>query len=340
MGNELEDEANAVNKMGDKQYKAKNYTEAIKLYVESVKLMKMAGNEKKAENFQKELDEAVRKRAEEINNQGDKLYKDKKYKEAIDVYQSAWDLLQKAGEKWVNKRGKEFQKELTNAKIGYVEKVLQPQAEKHVDEKDWDGAIEVYQEISGIITPEIDEREAKKLDKDMKSVYERWADEVNSHGDKLYKEKNFKEAIPIYAESVRLIEKSDDQKKAKNFKKELSKAFKEQAQEINNIGDDLMKQKEYLKASELYAQSVNIAQESGDEGLVKKFTAEMEKSFEKFAQQINDKGDALYKEKKFEEAAKIYANSVEVAKESNKKRLIDNFQDEFEKAMEKMGSRG
>ena len=46
MVNEIEKEAKIVNKMADKLYKKKNYIEAIKLYVESVNLMKTVGKMK------------------------------------------------------------------------------------------------------------------------------------------------------------------------------------------------------------------------------------------------------------------------------------------------------
>ena len=116
MANELIKEAKAVNKQGDKLLKAKNYQDAVNLYIESVRLAQNGGDRKLAEKFQKELDSALGKRSEEINTKGDSLFKQKKYEEAMGVYQKALDLLDKAGETWQKKKGKEFLKELNKSK--------------------------------------------------------------------------------------------------------------------------------------------------------------------------------------------------------------------------------
>ena len=334
MGNEIEKEAKNVNKMADRLYKQKKYPEAIKLYVESVNLMKNIGNIKKAEEFQQELDQAIGKRSEELNKKGDELFKQKKYQEAIKIYQSAWNLLQKAGQKWQKKLGRSFLKELNKSKKAYA-KILQDEAEKLVKSKNWRDAIKKYQEICDIITVDVDPKMNKSLTHDKLSIYEKWAQEVNHKGDKLYKEKKYEEAVELYTESTRLIEKSDNDKLKKEFKKELFKAFSDQAQKINSMGDKYMKEKKYEKASGLYAQSVNIATDAGNEKLMDMFTKEMNKAFEKYSQSINNKGDKLFKEKKFEEAAEVYAKSVELAEESKNKRLFKNFSAEYDKCIEK-----
>ena len=334
MGNEIEKEAKNVNKMADRLYKKKNYTEAIKLYAESVSLMKTAGKMKIVEKFQLELDQAVGKRSEELNKKGDELFKLKKYQDAIIVYQSAWDFLQNAGEKWKNKLGKSFLKELNKSKIAYA-KIIEDEAEKFVKSGEWKEARRKYEEICDIVKIDVDEKMSKSFIHKKLSVYEKWAQEVNKKGDIAYKEKKFEEAIDLYAESVRLIERSDNNRLKKDFKKELFKAFSDHAQKINSMGDKYMKEKKYEEASGLYAQSVNVATDAGNQKLIDMFTKEMNKSFEKFSQSINEKGDKLFKEKKFEEAAEIYFKSVELAEESKNKKLIKNFKSEFEKSIDK-----
>jgi tetratricopeptide (TPR) repeat protein len=334
MGNEIEKEAKNVNKMADRLYKKKNYTEAIKLYVESVNLMKTTGKMKIVEKFQLELDQAVGKRSEELNKKGDVLFKLKKYQEAIIIYQSAWDFLQNAGEKWIKKLGKSFLKELNKTKIAYA-KIIEVEAEKFVKSGEWREARKKYEEICKIVKIDVDEKLSKSYIHKKLSVYEKWAQEVNKKGDSLYKEKKFEDAIDLYAESVRLIEKSDNNKLKKEFKKELFKAFSDHAQKINNMGDKYMKEKKYEEASGLYAQSVNVATDAGNQKLIDMFTKEMNKSFEKYSQSINEKGDKLFKAKKFEEAAGIYFKSVELAEESKNKKLIKNFKSEFEKSIDK-----
>ena len=334
MGNEIEKEAKNVNKMADRLYKKKNYTEAIKLYVESVNLMKTVGKMKIVEKFQLELDQAVGKRSEELNNKGDELFKLKKYQEAIVIYQNAWDLLQNAGEKWLKKLGKSFIKELNKSKIAHA-KNIEEEAKKFVKSCEWREAIKKYQEICDIVKIDVNEKLSKSFKHEKLSVYEIWAQEVNNKGDVLYKEKKFEEAIDLYIKSVRLIEKSDNNKLKIVFKKELFKAFSDHAQKINSMGDKYMKEKKYEEASGLYAQSVNIATDAGNKKLIDMFTKEMNKSFEKYSQSINEKGDKLFKAKKFEEAAELYFKSVDLAEESKNKNLIKNFKSEYEKSIDK-----
>lgn len=334
MGNEIEKEAKNVNKMADRLYKKKNYTEAIKLYVESVNLMKTVGKMKIVNEYQLELDNAVRKRSEELNKKGDRLFKQKKYQKAIVIYQSAWDFLQNAGEKWIKKLGKSFLKELNKSKIAFA-KIIEVEAKKFVKSGEWREAIKKYQEICDIVKIDVDEKLSKSFKHEKLSVYEIWAQDVNKKGDVLYKAKKFEEAIDLYSESVRLIDKSDNNKLKKEFKKELFKSFSDQAQKINKMGDKYMKEKKFEEASGLYAQSVNIATDAGNQKLIDLFTKEMDKSFEKFSQRINEKGDKLFKAKKFEEASELYFKSVELAKESKNKKLIKNFKMEFKKSIDK-----
>ncbi|MFX1294967.1 MAG: hypothetical protein ACFFD2_08970 [Promethearchaeota archaeon] len=318
MGNNLEKEAKNVNKMGDKKFKEKKYVDAIMLYEESIQLMREAGNEKQAVKFQKELNSAVFKHAEEINEQGDELFKKKEYRNAMVVYKNALILLKKAGSKWQNKFGKEFLNELNKCKVKYVKEELQEPAEELIKEEKWAEAAQRFREIMMLT-----------------SLYERWGEEINEMGDKLYKEEKFEEAIEAYTKSINLIKKSGNKKKLKDFQKELSKAFTEHALEINSLGDRLLKDKNFKEASDLYAQSVSLAKSAGDKTLLSKFTNEMKKAFEKLSQQINSEGDQLFKDKKFEEAAKIYKKSLDIAKEHRQIKLISNFKKEYEKAIEK-----
>ncbi|MHA1613120.1 MAG: hypothetical protein ACTSVZ_00940 [Promethearchaeota archaeon] len=335
MGNEYEKEAKTLNKLGDKMFKKKLFTDAMKYYIESVKMMGLAGNTKMAKKYQAELDEAISKKAEELNKAGDNALKNKEYEKAINIYDEAWKLLQRAGEKWINKKGKEFQKELKKSKVEFAVKSLKPEAEKKVKSKNWKEAVQQYRKIVELVPKKVDPKMNKVFTHDLHTVYERWADDLNIQGDKLYKKKNFEEAIEFYTQAVHYIEKSDNEKKIKSFKKELAIAFQNHAQEINNIGDRLWKEKNYAKAAEIYASSVKTARESGNKKLTEKFTKEMSKAYVEYAKQINLKGDKLFKEKKFEEASEIYTESVERATESGDAKLVKKFTREYEKSMER-----
>ncbi len=334
MGNEEKKQAKAVNKQADKLFKEGLYSDAIKLYVESVKLAKFAGDLKLAENFQHELEKAVMKRSEQMNAEADAVLKNKDYQQAMEIYQKAYALLEKAGEKWLKKKGKVFENELLKAKELYASD-LKNQAEDLIKQKDWNGAVKLYKEILRIISAKIDKRSHAKSKSQMKAVYERWADEINAEGDQLYKEEKYEEAIEKYTKSVSLINKSENTKKQKSFVKELAQTFAKHAQVVNDHGDKLMKEKRYQAAAEFYGESVNIAQQSQNEKLVKKFTAEMLRAYETYAKDINTRGDALFKSKKYEDAATLYKQSLEAAEISKDTKLIRNFKAEYEKAMGK-----
>jgi hypothetical protein len=330
-----EEEGEMVNSMGDFRFMQKDFMGAIRLYRQSVSLMKKAGNQDRLENFQKELEAALSGRARDVNNEGDALFADRKYKQAIDVYQEAWDILEEAGEPYITKMGREFTTELINAKVFYATDELGAAAEKHVLSKNWEAAIESYEKISAFVPPELNKEANDKIVHSMKTVYERWGQEVNDIGDELYKQGKFDEAITIYADSVRLIELTDNEKKKKEFKKELTMSFNKHAQNINNIGDRLVKEKSYKKASNFYAQSVKIAKEGGNQKLIANFEKELKDSLAKYAQQINDQGDKLLEESEFEEAAKVYLESVIIAESAAAPKLIQEFRREYNISLEK-----
>ena len=92
---------------------------------------------------------------------------------------------------------------------------------------------------------------------------------------------------------------------------------------------------DYEGAIEIYQQSVDAAEASGDQKLMENFQGELEKSFEKLSQKINNEGDKLFKEKKYEEASKNYIRSIQLATDAKKGKLVENFTKELRKTYEK-----
>ena len=155
-------EAKALNHQADKLYKDGLYKDAIKLYIESVKLMRQAGKPKVAEKYQDELNKTVMRRSEEINHEADNLLKEGKYEQAVKVYEDAYDLLEQAGQKWLYKKGDHYLKELNKAREKYAEK-LKDDAEKLIKDKDWEAAVEIFETILKTISPEIDQKFYEKI---------------------------------------------------------------------------------------------------------------------------------------------------------------------------------
>ncbi|MCP4761990.1 MAG: hypothetical protein GY870_09415 [archaeon] len=327
----LEEWGETVNKLGDQLLKRKSYKEAIIYYKQSIEIMEEAGNNKKVANYQGEFSKASEKLAEEINQKGDKAYKEKKYEESIKIYLESIQLMIEAGNE---KKSNIFKKELKNA-LNKRATQLTEEAEKFAKEGNLEQAIDRIQKAIVNAQQTDDEKIIANFNKVSYNIYEIVADLTNSKGDKAFKDKNWEQAVPLYKKSVELISKANNKKKLTNYQKELVKAFQESAQEINNSADKAFKEGNYVSAIEIYQQSIEAAKLGENEKLIAGFEKELEKCFESYAQKINNEGDNFLKEKRFEEAVNQYKKSVELAQNSNKQKLLKNFTNELDKAYEK-----
>ncbi|MBD3350285.1 MAG: hypothetical protein GF364_02255 [Candidatus Lokiarchaeota archaeon] len=320
-----------VNKIGDQLYKKKKYKEAMEYYLESIQLEMDAGEDRKVKKYTEELRKATEKLAKEINKKGDKLMKDDKYEEAISVYMESVDLMSKAGNQ---KKLENFKGELNKALMKHAEELIDLAKDLAKDDK-LDDAVSKIKEASTNAKRTGSEKFINNIEDDSKKIFEIVADETNDRGDDAFKKKKYKEAIKLYKRSVDLIKKSGDERKLKRYKKELSKAFEERAEDINDAGDKAYKEGDYESAIEIYQQSIDMAEQSGDEKQIENYKKELAKSFEKLAKEVNDKGDKLYKEGKYEDAGHIYLRSIQLAQQSKKEKLVKNFTKELRKTYEK-----
>ena len=317
----------AINKLGDQLFKKKEYKEAMNYYIKSVAIMQELGKSKREKNFTSELNKAIEKLAQEINNKGDTLYKEKKFREAVEVYKESVLLMMEAKNQ---KKIDNFQKELVKALTKLCDELIS-QAATLSKQESIDNAMAILKEAKEKAKITKDERLIQKIEKEALNIYERVADTINNKGDAMFKSKNFTEAINFYRQSVVLIKKSGNERKEKAYKKELVRAFKENAEEINAVGDKAFKEGDYETAISIYRESVEAAEAAEDEKLIANFTKELEKSFEKYAQKINNQGDKLYNDKEYEKAARTYLHSLELAESSKKFKLIKNFTKELKK---------
>lgn len=333
--NELEQQAEQINAYADMLMKKKQFVEAMVYYRQSVELMQQAGNIKRAEEFQKELDIAIGNRATELNNQGDMFFKQKKFKSAMEIYEIAWNLLQKAGPKWVNKFGEEFTRELQNAKSHYALETLLPSILALADAKRFEEAIEQLKELLIFIPQDKDSKTHQIIKDAMEKIIELWADLLNREGDGFNKIKNFGEAIQMYVQAVNLINQTQNHYKIAQFREKLKKTFENNSKVIRTQGDKLLKEGKNQEAAHLYKQSLEMAKDAGLADLVKEFQKQLDIAYERFAQQINNMGDQLFKQWKYDEAAKIYKNSIEIAKLANRPKLVEEFTREYNDSINK-----
>jgi len=271
------------------------------------------------------------KLAQQINNEADSLYRSKKYEEAVDLYFKSIEIMSRVGK---DKQIKNFKEELKDALTKLAEYRLK-QAESTIIAGDDEKALDYIDEANTKAKMTYDDSTIKKIQEKSQKVYERIADAVNNKGDAAFKKKEWAKAIEFYNTSVRLIKKSKNGKKMNSYENELKKAFAENAAEINKEGDKLYKAGSYEQAIEIYSKSVEAAKAANDEKQAASFQAELEKSFEKFAQLVNSVGDKLFKEKKFEEAASQYVRSIQLAEDARKQKLVENFTKELRSTYEK-----
>jgi tetratricopeptide (TPR) repeat protein len=320
-----------VNSMADSLYKKKNYAEALSYYEESIELMKKAGNSRKVDNYSKELLKTTEKLAQQVNNEADSLLRAKKYGEAVELYFKSVEMMSRVGK---DRKIQNFKGELQNALIKLSEHLLK-EAESAIKKGKDEDALDLIDEAITRIKMSYDESAIQKIQSKSLKVYEKIADAVNKKGDQAYRNKEWASAIKFYNESIRLIKKSNNEKKLENFQNELKKTFAKNADLINREGDNLYKQGDYEAAIEIYQQSVDAAEAAGNTKQKEKFEAELEKSFEKLAAQVNSEGDKLFKEKRYKEAASKYVRSIQLAENAKKSKLIENFTKELRKTYEK-----
>lgn len=326
----LEQEAEAKNKIGDQLFKRKEYKEAMEAYLESVSMMIEAGNQKKVENYKEELRKATEKYGEEINNKGDEALKKKNYQEAVSLYMESVQIMEKTGN---DKKAANFRAELNTALKNRAYELFE-EAKRLAREDKMEEALDKIQRARTNAKQTQDQKFIDEMEKNADIIYEITADIANEKGDKFYKQGEYAQAITFYKKSVELIKKTENKKKIDNFSKELAKAFNEHAQEINNAGDKAFKEGKYEQAIEIYQESVNAANASGNAKLATNFEKELQKSFEMLAKQVNTEGDKLYKAKKYEEAGKLYLRSVQLAQGSKIEKLVKEFTSELRKTYE------
>ncbi|GAB4321760.1 MAG: hypothetical protein Kow0069_26200 [Promethearchaeota archaeon] len=324
-----------VNALGDQLFKQKTYKQAMAYYEKSIEIIKKIADQSRLNNYEREFQAAAAKYAEEVNRDGDQLLREKRFREAIDVYQQSVDLMELARNE---SKVRAFTKVLNKARAGLAEQ-LAGDAGQAVEAGRWDEAIEKYEEALEVARTTDDAKLVAKLEKDRLGVYEEWARRVNAEGDALFKAGKYAEAVPKYAESVEVARKSGNDKLVREFEGELSKAFAEQAEEINRAADEAMKAGKYEQAAEIYRKSVEMAQKAGDDKRVAKFQKELDAAFEALAKRVNEQGDAAFKAGEFDKAVELYARSVSLAKRAGKERLVGNFQGELNRAYREWSGR-
>jgi tetratricopeptide (TPR) repeat protein len=323
----LESKGEYINKLGDSLFKKKEFKEAVNYYRKSVEIMTEAGNQKRADNFQAELSKATEGLGQAINNEGDALMKKGSYKEAVEVYLKSVQLMEEAGNQ---KKLDNFQGELRGALGKRAQQLVDEGIKLAKDDKLEEALAKIKEAQTNAKLTGNDELMAK-IEKNVLSVYESIADGTNARGDKAYADKKWTDAVELYKKSVTYIKKAGNQKKLDNFQKELAKAYQDHAQDINNAADKAFKDGDYETAIKVYSESVEAAKAGGNQKLVANFQAELTKSMAAFAQEVNTKGDALFAEKNFQEAAKAYAKSVELAGDAKNEKLKANFTAELRK---------
>jgi tetratricopeptide (TPR) repeat protein len=321
--------AEAINKIGDKLMKKKQFNEAIAYYKDSVDLMKMAGNTKRAENFEKELETAIAKRAAELNSMGDNFFKNKNYKQAVDTYQEAWDLLQNAGEKWTKKYGKEFTTELKNAKTKFATEILLPQAVSLSYNGKWDESIAQLHDILEEYKEDLDQKSFLLINNAICEVHNRWADSFSVDAEKAFSLKKNSEALEKYTQAYQHYTIGQNMQKRAVIEKSLVKLFKENAEQTKNHALSLINENKYEEAIALMEECIKLAESLNDKKYVDLFKKELDRAYDLMIKKLKETAEGLAAKWKYEDAANMYFKALQIAKESNRKRLAEEFTKEY-----------
>lgn len=325
-----EKQAVVVNKIGDELYKQKKYEEAIKYYQNSVEIVTKSNDKKNIDNYKKELQKTYEKFAMDINKQADQLKKEKKFPEAIEIYSKSVNLMEKA---YNTEKADEFKKELTQTASLYA-KDINKQADKEFKQKNYQKSLELYEKSLENAQKSQDQKLITDFTKELYKNYEALAKELEQSAENAIEEGNYDDALNKLGNALNFIKKTNDQKKIDQMEKKVSKVFETHAENINQAGDEAFKKEDYPKAIEIYHNSLEMAKKSKNNKLISNYDTELDKTFEKYAEIVNEKGDEALKAKNYEEAENIYRDSVKLAKESQKESLVDNYSGELKKTLE------
>lgn len=152
----------------------------------------------------------------------------------------------------------------------------------------------------------------------------------------LLKEHHYEQSVEMLRKAASLAEARND-KDLKKVQQKLTKTIEEYAEDVNRMGEGLYKRHDYKEAIHYYAESLNIIQEVENSAKFEKFEGELNKAIEGLAQEISDQGDQLMAEQKFEEAVKIYAESIEIIQRAGNEKKLEKFQTELGRAYAAFG---
>lgn len=152
--------------------------------------------------------------------EANQIFKEKQYKEAINSYKSAVDILT-----LINKTNKisEPTSMLNKARAKYSEQLLD-RAISSIYKKEYDIA---EKELSEALKHSEDANNKSLLKRIRKSIatnYEYWALSLESMGDKVFDTKDYKSANKLYEQALGLARKGGNSKLIKKLQKKLSKA--------------------------------------------------------------------------------------------------------------------
>ena len=269
--------AEGTNAKGDKAFKEKRWKEAVDLYKKSVTYMKKAGNQKKLDNFQKELANAFAQHAQEINNTADQAFKEGDYETAIKIYSESVEAAKAGGNQ---KLVANFEAELNKSMAAYAQQV-NTKADGLFAEKNFQEASKWYAKSVELASDAKNEKLKANFVAELRKTYSVWAQTLQQEGNVLFNNADYEGAVAKYKKAVETIDVTGDQNQVVKFEKNLLESYGRWASKINAEGDTAMKMKDYEKAYKLYTKSVELAELGKDAKLVNNFRKERDKALSK-----------------------------------------------------------
>ena len=155
------------------------------------------------------------------------------------------------------------------------------------------------------------------------------AEMINSMAKLRFHQRDFIKAIDLYRQSIGLMEQANNQDKVAIFQKEFEAALFGQAQKINNDGDRLFSQGNYIESVVIYKEAWNLVQQAGEPYISKvreEFTSELKKAKIALAKNVfQANAEKMAKESKWEFAIGLYFQVLSMFKSEEDKEIYDQF---------------
>ncbi|XP_053693702.1 titin homolog [Sabethes cyaneus] len=278
--------------------------------------------------------------AADLNTEGDRLFSEGKYIEAVRKYQQAYDQSKDgtAQKTFESNREAAAKKAGLQLKNQQAEELNREGNDLFYNRRLYKEAYEKYSQACNLCTHDYSQKDEFEKNR-AKTQLELKAVDLNTEGDRLFAQGKFSEATDKYQQAYNMSQvttekmfyKLNRETAAKRIQEQLKNA---QVDQLNHEGDLFYNQEQYRAAYEKYDLAYNITSDYAEKAKFKQNSDAAKKEAD--AADLNAEGDRLFHQGKFGDAQSKYQQAHEISQvslqrakyESNKEkaRLIEGMQ--------------